>query len=228
MLIPIDLTWDFLRPSEHTGQMIRVFFSCDSTTCSKFISVFSTFFQRHEPPFPGGRLQPSVLSCPQALQLATGTAFMGTEVHALLTQVQSGLAECLRTATHHVVRGTQSVGFLLALSGGKDVPPPLTCGSPDRRHRRGIVYPRRSRYDLSRLLCRNSRLLSLHPTVKPSGGNLWGLFYFSLDSVRTYGVYRHTVRGRYAVRCTNRHVSDVSDTLNTSISARGLSLSNPQ
>jgi len=76
---------------------------------------------------------------------------MGTEVHALLTQVQSGLAECLRTATHHVVRGTQSVGFLLALWGGQDVPPALTCGSPDRRHRRGIVNPRRSRYDLSRL-----------------------------------------------------------------------------
>jgi hypothetical protein len=69
--------------------------SCDDV----FKSHVLTCFCLNQPPFPGGRDNRAVRTqCQWVSQPTTGTAFMGTEVHALLTQVQSGLAECI---THH-------------------------------------------------------------------------------------------------------------------------------
>ena len=66
-----------------------------------------------EPPFPGGREHfPPVLSLDRYFNLSLELLSWEPKAHALLTQVQSGLVECLRTATHHVVRGTQSMGLL--------------------------------------------------------------------------------------------------------------------
>ena len=64
-----------------------------------FVLTSVSPLQIQEPPFPGGRDNRAVRTqCQWVSQPTTGTAFMGTEVHALLTQVQSGLAECI---THH-------------------------------------------------------------------------------------------------------------------------------
>lgn len=89
-----------------------------------------------------------------------------------------------RTATHHVVRGRQSMGFPLALWGGKDVPPSLTCGSPDRRQETGdclVAEIQIRSAHVFEVATQDYRPFTL--TVKPQRSHLLGLFYSSIDSM---------------------------------------------
>ena len=133
-------------------------------------------------PFSGwSGLLPARTQCCYALQRNPGTAFRGTKVHALLTQVQAVMAECLRTTTHHVVRGRQSMDLPWHFLAGRMFPlHSLTARRTDEVKDGGIgLLFRRDRYRISPVL-----LLGIYETTfQPQRGQApveqsAGAFYF--------------------------------------------------